>query len=159
MKHKHYEMICAKAGNMDLVLFVRVQNKQNSHMWVETDFSNLCTNPNKAFFACLPQHKEACLHWLNGKDIEERGFYSSDFEKIEIIGASNWHLNHIFMCDSSEFRIKPRKEKRWIGVYGNHVTESHYKSEEACKLFVLDDVSYSAFSREEWQFIEIEVEV
>lgn len=155
MKHKHYDMICAKAENMDLVLF-----HCGIGGWYEYgkdgEYSPFCQD--EKYFLCLPQHKEACLHWLNGGDVQI-AHGKEDFFWNWSRPSREWRPHVSFMIDSVRFRIKPRKEKRWIGVYGNHVTESHYKSEEVCKLFVLDDASYSAFSREKWQFIEIEVEV
>ena len=67
--HKHYEMIVAKAANMDLTVF----HKSITGEWlIDTDSNKVMVfeNDSTEYFLCLPQHKEACLHWLNGGEIE-----------------------------------------------------------------------------------------
>lgn len=66
MKHKYAEMIKAKADNTELVWLgsgFRVD-------WVEVgkDFPDFTEATE--YFLCLPKHKDACLHWLNGGEVE-----------------------------------------------------------------------------------------
>ena len=56
--HKHIEMIAAKSANMDLVVCCKHLNEG----WGRGNLDDLITCYND-FFLCLPQHKEACLHW------------------------------------------------------------------------------------------------
>ena len=143
MKHPHYDMIVAKAANMDLVVF-----SKGSGEWIE-----LHCMPrwgDNEYFLCLPQHKEACLHWLNGGKVEG---IRKHFDSLELAMASTiaWSVNSTFMKDSIELRIKPRKEKRWIASCGNFITTLHYPSLDECKDATGDGL--------EWQYHEIEVEV
>lgn len=72
-QHKHYELIVAKAANMDFVVF----EKQNTATHEKEEYKPIQPDGNKAiwfhenarYFLCLPQHKDACLHWLNGGDV------------------------------------------------------------------------------------------
>ena len=66
MKHKHYDKIVAKAANMSLVVFCR-DAYHAEEGWFET--SNLPIQDEFDYYLCLPQHKEACLAWLNGANI------------------------------------------------------------------------------------------
>lgn len=112
MKHPHYDMIVAKAANMDLVRFA------NFHVeWViQSDCVQESTQFNKdiEYFLCLPQHKDACLHWLNGGDVQiERA--TNDrliVDSYENSALKKWTYTQGFMQESNLFRIKPRKEKR-----------------------------------------------
>ncbi|AUR87927.1 hypothetical protein NVP1106O_04 [Vibrio phage 1.106.O._10N.286.51.F7] len=68
MRHKHYDMIVAKAENMELVVFYKLPCEE----WWQPD-SECEALPDEVeidYFLCLPKHKEACLHWLNGGDVE-----------------------------------------------------------------------------------------
>ncbi|MEL7309493.1 MAG: hypothetical protein AAGK05_17670 [Pseudomonadota bacterium] len=110
--HKHAAMIKAKADNMDLVVFVK---NSNTGDWFEV-FGELPFNQQQDFFICLPKHKEACLHWLNGGVVQVR--YEGESWK-DIFNNENptWHgVNYFMMRDSVDYRIKPRKEKRWICI-------------------------------------------
>lgn len=63
-KHKHADMIIAKANNMDLVVFYK---KDDSEGWFVSSLDVMVYDGyDYEFFLCLPQHKDACLHWLNG---------------------------------------------------------------------------------------------
>jgi len=112
MKHEHYDLICAKAANMNLVVF-----KKLPFEWIELEYNEMNFIESSKYFLCLPQHKEACLHWLNGGEIEKYcqpsggvGFnwYNKKFPN------KRWGIYHAFMDNNSNIRIKPRKEKRWI---------------------------------------------
>jgi hypothetical protein len=151
-KHPHADMIKAKADNMDLVVF----KKNYEEIWVElSDQSEIRIKRNLEYFACLPQHKEACLHWLNGGDIQwsDHIFGWTDKDKFEDdLESQKFFYGNGFMRSEINFRIKPRKEKRWIVVRKSDlfVGAILYGSEEAAKRNV--SPSY-------WSFHEIEIEV
>ena len=154
--HKHAEMIKAKADNMELVVFVK---NSNTGEWWEV-FGDLPFNQQQDFFLCLPQHKEACLHWLNGGDIQFRPF-SSNFEWKNLGKSSGWSWNKLnnTMDASLEFRIKPRKEKRSIGVnVKTGQTTSAYAIDEEGN-YAVDEVRLNYGISDNWKFIEIEVEI
>lgn len=114
MKHKHYDMIVAKAANMELFVFERPHTATHD----KELFKELAPDGNKAiwfhescdYFLCLPQHKEACLHWLNGGKAEA---IHEDFGLMELADseAIEWGVKSVFMKDSIEIRIKPKKDE------------------------------------------------
>ncbi|MGB0943661.1 MAG: hypothetical protein ACPGUE_14720 [Marinomonas sp.] len=148
MKHRHYEMICAKSANMDLVKF-----QFDSGKWIESvNQRKIQFSENGSYFLCLPQHKEACLHWLNGGEVQIQDFPTSEFYD-HIDKPSRWSIEVWWMSELCNIRIKPRKEKRWIAY-----------ASDSKRLGVLSFSSLSEisdyYSNEEVnpQFIEIEVE-
>ena len=145
MKHVHYEMIVAKAANMELVVLAK------SLKWHEVDDEDyLFFSQHDKYFLCLPQHKEACLHWLNGGDAQ---YLSGAMEKWINFGSSRyWCGTHLFMRSDASIHIKPKKEKRWIAVLSNgRVSGWHDEGLEMLKQ------QYNECAG--WQFIQIEVEV
>ena len=121
MKHKHYEMIVAKAANMELVRFAK---EKGTGEWYELSEDFMCSfNEECEYFLCLPQHKEACLHWLNGGDVQ-RLTARQDWLKIGY--DLGWTDCHEFMNPDFEFRIKPKKEKRWLIYSGTGVLKEEY---------------------------------
>ncbi len=148
-RHKHADMIIAKANNMDLI----VLGGFGSGEWVESpiDYNEgFCFLAEFDYFLCLPQHKDVCLNWLNGGDIQinrlDEGFIDWDRPSRE------WKLCVSFMSDKCKFRIKPRKEKRWIAVRKKdlYVEEFAFKSIDSVK---------ESIDTELWSYHEIEVEV
>ncbi|QYW02863.1 hypothetical protein [Vibrio phage BUCT006] len=108
--HKHAEMIKAKAYNMDLVVF----EKSKLSGWIELARYCFPDDDGIDYFLCLPQHKEACLHWLNGGEIEYdnvKNWIAYDLT----IDSPKYPLQD-FTGLEFNFRIKPRKEKRWICI-------------------------------------------
>ncbi|AKU42634.1 hypothetical protein [Vibrio phage H188] len=153
-KHKHYDLIVAKAANMDLVQFIKMNG-----IWEDAGLSDkfISFSEEYDYFLCLPKHKEACLHWLNGGEVQ---VMDSSWVNMFPIENYPWEGEHDFMDDEASIRIKPKKEKRWIGVYGNHVTEAHFETLEKARSFINGCPSlYSKLVPDNWQFIEIEVEV
>lgn len=74
-RHNHYNIICKKAANMDLVLLANGAGNAEDNDWFEygNDGDYFPTLYSECeYFLCLPQHKEACLHWLNGGEIRYR---------------------------------------------------------------------------------------
>lgn len=107
---KHAEMIKRWADDDSLIYFTRSRKHQ---IWM-TEVMPVWSD-NFEHFLCLPQHKDACLHWLNGGDC----LISFDSVK-DVCGVINgqsekkWKITGGFMNQSATVRIKPRKEKRWI---------------------------------------------
>lgn len=147
--HKHSELIKAKADNMDLVVFVKVDEE-----WRETKSCNdaMMFFEGKHYFLCLPQHKEVCLHWLNGGDVQLQAFPTNPFIDY-IVPLSSWSHELWWMSEQCNIRIKPRKEKRWIAVKRNDKTEVYTVT------FDYLDEAADTLNEKYWQFIEIEVEV
>ena len=151
-KHKHYEMIVAKAADTELVVFFKCDTG-----WYFDDTSETIKfHSDTDYFLCLPQHKEYCLHWLNGGETE------FEYDDGEWVSCSDWSKKWLqsicgFMQDDNVIRIKPKKVKRWIGVYGADTTRI-FSSKENCKNYVENDAFYKNCAPENWQFIEIEVE-
>ena len=142
MRHRLSEMIKAKAENMDLVIIVK--NRQNDGAWwaLKSDKEILPSFSNGEYFACLPQHEEVCLHWLNGGDIQ---VLDSNWINVHPVESYPWESEHDFMCEDSKIRIKPRKEKRLIAI-----------NPKTSEVFV----ATSAYIADHgFQLIEIEVEV
>lgn len=147
MKHKHYEMIVAKATNIELTVFYRYKNDE----WEEASSEMLVWDIKAEHFLCLPQHKEVCLHWLSGGEVQTTRECSDLGWDTLLPFDGVWSKVSHFMCADILLRIKPKKEKRWIGTCKNFVTALNYPSIDECKDAVGDDTS--------WEFHEIEVEV
>jgi len=155
-KHKHADMIIAKANNMDLVVFSKCKCI-DSEVWTESDIESLTLHPSTEHFVCLPQHKEACLHWLNGGSVH---VMDSNWINIFPLKAYPWEEDHDFMLDDAKIRIAPKKEKRWVATFpwaGNafYVTPESFASEELLNEYV--DFNYG--KRGLMLIHEIEVEV
>lgn len=153
-KHNNYEMICAKAANMNLILFRKTPTDDE---WVVCRRDWMPTDLQDSYFLCLPEYKKECLAWLNGANVQEKGINESDQwwsdQTSYVIWSKSWHKDHVFMNESLMFRVKPRKEIRWIVVFANDDTTCGilYKTKlDAQKSFPLAG---------EECFIEIEVEV
>lgn len=154
MKHKHYEMIVAQAENTTLVKFVKLPNQ-----WVTTTTNEW--NLASEYFLCLPQHNKdgQCLHWLNGGDVQD--FFDGEWTECAPLSKTintdsenslKFSIHHMFMNEEFHFRIKPKKEKRWIAVLPNgRVSGWHDEDPEKLKQEYNEDAG--------WQIIPIEVEV
>ena len=149
MKHKNAEVIKAKVDNMKLVVFYRLPNEE----WWQQD-SECEALPDEVeidYFLCLPQHKEACLHWLNGGEVER---LTAHHGFLKVGYGLAWSTCHEFMNEELEFRVKPKKEKRWM-IYSERPLSIEIFSDES----VCDTVFSSKLPTENKQKIEIEVEV
>lgn len=113
MKHTNAEMIKAVVDNLELVIFFK---EADDARWFNTNIHSLvnaCSTTD--YFLCLPQHKEACLHWLNGGKAQVKYTKASyPYLCYVDISESNWSDGHVFMDKLLNIRIKPQKEKRWI---------------------------------------------
>lgn len=148
--HKHAAMIKAKADNMELVKF----NFENGKWIIAKNQNKLQFMQNGKYFLCLLQHKEACLHWLNGGDTQYRHGVSQEWDSYGPI--KTWTAGSVFMQESLDIRIKPSKEKRWIVANPRALASMMYfESEEQAQSAVL----HSTGEFKGGQVIEIEVEV
>ena len=147
--HKHASMIKAKADNMELVVFVK------NDEWDLTESCNdaLMFFAGKDYFLCLPQHKNACFHLLNGGESEFRLIYSISEEWTKGTTVS-WTDRHWCMSDDFESRIKPRKEKRWIAIT---IEDGEMLCRE--RTFHNRDEAVDFFGPVGFQYIEIGVDV
>lgn len=155
MKHKHYEMIMAKAANMELVVFL-----ENDQGWSEKENqSDIQFHEQFDYFLCLPQHKESCLHWLNGGVDLDVKIYSGNWFDYSIVNTGKpWSYDRDFMQSQHWFRIKPKKEKRWIGLLdGDFLAEKHFESELDLRIFV--DKKYADSVARRMIPLQIKVEV
>ena len=152
--HKHVEMIKAKADNMDLV--VLSQNQKDLTWYQQNDQGTTDFGEFVKYFLCLPQHKEACLHWLNGGEVEfedDGKWHScSDWSKV-------WSLTSGFTSSINILRIKPKTEKRWIATFpwcgvDNYVIPEHHANEDELGEFI-----HKTYGSRPYQAIEIEVDV
>lgn len=113
MKHKHADIAKAKLDNVNLVLFAK---HESSDKWAEIAYhGDIAFLSNYEYFLCLPQHKEACLHWLNGWKVQYTnggvdGFFDIEYSHKE----GDWSYCHAFMQLGAAIRIKPRKQKRYV---------------------------------------------
>jgi hypothetical protein len=143
-KHPHAEMIKAKVDDMGLVVFAKYDDK-----WIKVNgFPDWYMNE---YFICLPKHKEVVLHALNGGEVQYKGD-DSWAECVPYYGDDvTWHNSWWYMDENTQTRIKPRKEKRWIGANGNSLTTQHYASR--------DELIASILKPSEWKCVEVELEV
>ena len=149
--HRHIQMIAAKAADMGLVVF-QTRATVKEIRWHMKPLNCIPSNPNFDYFLCLPQHKEECLHWLNGGSVQNFNGCWADCEDFNIPFHITHCLDSLFMYEEREIRIKPKKVKRWIGVSDDGYTTAHYSClEDAIEASVVVAVC-------DWQFIEIEME-
>lgn len=149
--HKHAEMIKAKADNTDLVVFCKYDHEDE---WRYGNFEKLACGIGE-FFLCLPQHKEECLHWLNGGVAEQ--WCNTIWLAIDShVEDPAWHKDGDFMDSEFKVRIKPRKEKRWIVAKQNSLASMMYFDSKELAQKAIDE-PLGEFR--DGQVIEIEVEV
>lgn len=116
-KPRHYDMIVAKAANMELVQFYKAPDED---WWQsESDNSDFPCDLELEYFLCLPQHKEACLHWLNGGEAQIKNGDKWDDEWSNEAWSKSWSESSFFMVGNEEIRIKPKKEinQRYAEIY------------------------------------------
>ncbi len=160
MKHVHSEIAKAKLDNMELIVlsYCNLDRLWSEDIPRQPGIEFIDSN-NTNYFLCLPQHKEFCLRWLNGGDVIVRDHPDDKRERVLLAsGYSNWHASSVFMCEKTVIRIKPKKEKRWIGYCAsrNQTIPHPQGSEQLAMDYTALHYSYHV---NEWQFIEIEIEV
>lgn len=152
--HKHAEMIEAKIYNMDLVVFFKPKDRE--WLKLDTNYELPAFNENLEYFICHPNHADVCLHWLNGGEVQA----VFNFAWTDSLLNARWSTAHPLMNEQEEVRIKPRKEKRWIGVCNRSgETTRAYLSEGDGLYFAKAEVERKFGITKGWEFIEIEVEV
>lgn len=160
MRHPYYDMIVAKAANMDLVVF----RKHDNGEWMPLHGQDeVKIKRSGEYFLCHPKHKDECLHWLNGGEVE------TDIAKVDWLSIDNyeesslkqWTPTQGFMEESLEFRIKPRKEKLYIAVKtGKHEYLGGCRKVRICShAFVSKDDALSYLDLTDSQLLEIEVKL
>ncbi|AUR87847.1 hypothetical protein NVP1105O_04 [Vibrio phage 1.105.O._10N.286.49.B4] len=157
MKSKYAELFTAKLNDMDLVLFEKHKDWDKWALAVNSDRCFMVGN-NFDYFLCLPQHKEACLHWLNCGDVQhlDKGSHvdMTSMNDLKSRVGKIWSYECAWMDDDCEIRIKQKKEKRWM-IYSERPLSIEIFSDES----VCDTVFSSKLPTENKQKIEIEVEV
>lgn len=121
--HNHAEIVKTKADNMELVLFAQSKGGETYGKWTECNKDTLPKNSEFCnYFLCLPKFKDQCSDWLNGIEVEYKVIQSvpnNEWYDLSAYNDGDWSIGHAFMSDMYEFRVKPRKEKRWIAVKRN----------------------------------------
>ena len=155
MKHKHHDKIVAKAANTGLVQLIKMDGE-----WEDAGLSYkfISFSEEYDYFLCLPQRKNACLHWLNGWEVQgedpNRPNYFYDYANF--VDRKKWSCTSWYMRKDINVRIKPKKEKRWIlECSGTLLTTRLFTAESSAQQFL----GQSGHSTDCVQFIEIEVEV
>ena len=159
MKHKYYDMIVAKAANMELVRFIKLNDNEGCEWVVQAApvQKSMQFNEISEYFLCLPQHKEAVLNALNGGE-SQLTFDGANWDKCNLNQPVKWSEGWWYMKGESQSRIKPKKEKVWVayhkdGFMFNEVGGSEYDIDDRVKNHELSD-----FVKSDWQYKEIEVE-
>jgi hypothetical protein len=155
MKHENAEMICAKVNNMNLIMFIkRSKHCEWSVINEAWDLSFITGSNPYSFFLCLPQHKDACLYWLNGGSVQYRIALDVWTDAADNVSNAAWTPDNLFIDDQVEFKIKPKKEKRWIAYSSDQkrLGVLSFYSEQEARDYYIHEVDQP-------QFIEIEVEV
>lgn len=149
--HVHKEMIKAKADNMTLAVFFKSNEYSEWRKIIESN-ELPAFYEHYEYFLCHPKHEGVCLHWLNEVDVQN-GVLGEFIDFESKICYGNWRSNCEFMNCNVNFRIKPRKEKRWIAVKEGKVMSNHlFESENEARV-ICGCVGHDA------QFIEIEAVV
>lgn len=112
MKHKYYDMIVAKAENMELVVFIK---RSNNTLWenmklVGFQFPDLVGTHD--YFMCLQKHSALVMEWLNGGDVQgedpnNKGVFDDYAPHKDRV---NWSSTAWYMREDKNVRIKPKKE-------------------------------------------------
>lgn len=127
MKHKHYDKIVAKSANMNLVVFCR-DAYHVKEGWFET--SNLPIQDEFDYYLCLPQHKEDCLAWLNGANIN----FTSDgwYDVVAEVKAQS--LKEGFLLGYKQFSVD--------------IDQGQWTDDDDCLNEYVDDIIYLHCRRE-----------
>lgn len=131
MKHKHYDMICAKAANMELIRFTKLDDNQGSEWIVQADNVQNSTqfNEQAEYFLCLPRHKEAVLNLLNGGDSQAN--FGERWSACNLNEPTEWNPSWWYMNKICKSRIKPRKDEfsELLSEFGSEKPISEDKKE------------------------------
>lgn len=149
-KHKHHDMIVAKAGNMDLVLFIKVGDDWQISGGHDNQVINIASHYD--YFLCLPEHNKdgQCLHWLNGGNVYYKRKGKDNVTSIN--WPKVWDPSLVWNFSNIKIKIEPKKEKR-IVVYD----EAAGKFEETAFKTMKDAMEEIKYY--DAQFFEIDVEI
>ncbi|PNG65003.1 hypothetical protein CRN61_17805 [Vibrio vulnificus] len=149
-KHRHYRLIEEKAKNLDLVIFVN-----DGKRCQETDFSSMVEHEDVDFFLCSQKHLDLVNCWIESgmPTLQIRGKKHPvwvDFNPDLSLGVG---LD--FMKEENEIRLKPRRQKRWVGVAVNGESTPNYGVKGRVEGWIKDmGIDPSLF-----QVIEFEMEI
>ncbi|HFQ4860119.1 TPA: hypothetical protein ACGU7E_003291 [Vibrio vulnificus] len=149
-KHRHLQLIEEKARNLDLVVFVN-----NGIKCEEVDFAAMVEHEDFDFFLCSKKHLDIVNYWLgNGMpmlQIRSKGNpVWVDFNPDLSLG-----IGFDFMKEENEIRLKPRKQKRWVGVAVNGQSTPNY----GVKGRVEDWIKDMGIDQSLFHIIEFEMEI
>jgi hypothetical protein len=128
-KRKHSKMIKAWADNDELVACSR----KNGGPW-----HNCGVRPSwfedRDYFLCLPKHNKngQCLHWLNGGKIQwsdDIHGWSDKDNYVDDLKSQEFFSGNAFMLDDNKFRIKPKKETRYVVIHKGKLVSELFKSD------------------------------
>jgi hypothetical protein len=148
-KRKHSKMIKAWADNNELVAYSR----KNGGQWHACGYRPYWFE-DRDYFLSQQKHKNECLHWLNGGEIQwsdhfhgwsDKDNYADDLE------SQKFFPGNAFMLDDNKFRIKPKKETRYVVVHKGKLVSALFKKDAYIR------ASYGA-EYHELQIFPIEVE-
>ena len=114
-KHKHSELIKAKADNIDLYTLVRALDGK---WYKKIDRIDVGFSPECEYWLCLPEYEEACLAWLHGKEVQDRdskGDCRLFSTYVETLCDSSKLLKY-WITEGNNPQIKPKlelKEGHW----------------------------------------------
>lgn len=145
--HRHADIMKAYADDLGLILF---SNGPFGKKWHVVNRKWPSFNEGFKYFLCLPKHKEVCLHWLSGGDIQYRRGSSQEWDSYGPI--KTWTAGSVFMQDHVEIRIKRSKETRYAVIHNGRLVGELFKFDYDIR------ASYGA-EYHELQIFKIEVEV
>lgn len=101
---KHAEMQINAIANPELVTFYK---SNHDNIWVKISGNDISWIGDN-YLLCLPQHKEACLHWLNGGDVEgeDPNNLGSFDDYANFCDRNYWRLDSWYMRKDRNVRIK-----------------------------------------------------
>ena len=104
--HKHAEMMIHLIANPCLIKIAKLDGDWSLD---EKNINNIYFDINVEYFLCHPKHKEECLHWLNGGDVE---FYCNETNQYltRLQTFKHWQIESVFMNPDIEIRIKQEPE-------------------------------------------------
>ncbi len=147
MKHAHYDMIVAKAANMDLIVLTK-DCLDAENPWMEIEVGHLpCFYEHGSYFLCLPKHKKAVLNFLNGGESECKIECDNEWGMPY---RDEWNEMHWYMQEKFESRIKPEIQKLWIGIKEDHSTTNAYPTKHEARIEASRDHGL-------YSFVEVEV--
>lgn len=101
-KHKKYDMLLAKAEDMDLIILLKYPSMR---YWEKSPNAYPPNNDRVKAFLCLPEHEEACQCGLNGESVEIR---PNGGEWVSVLLVKAWGASEWYMSSDFESRVKQK---------------------------------------------------